>query len=468
MVARFLSLVLFACLGLHEAAGEEPHLWTCGMHPQIIKSEPGDCPICGMKLTPILRNEAKSSLQIDAATVQRMNLKTALVGGGPVERDIRTTGNIAYNEEGLRDLTLKYEGWIEKVLVGSTWARVRQGDPLVEVYSPELYNAELNYVVARRSEGENGGPLTEAALARLQLMDLPAEEIDGITKTLEVPRTRVFRSPITGVVLEKMAVVGQMMRPGERFYRLADLSTVWVVAQIYESDLAFVTEGQAAEVRLSYGSGRIYTGVIERLLPQLDEQTRTVAARIVLANEDGALRPGMFADVHLRARLREKAVLVPESAVLRSGERNTVFVAREGGFFDPREVKLGLRSHDGFYEVLSGLAEGERIVVSGQFMLDSESQLREAIQKMIKGEASPAKPAVQDAGSPVEASASLPAGVTLFVCPMEEDLDSVTDKPGRCPKCNMNLVPLAELEPAHRQAAEQLWLKTHSAMAHQH
>jgi len=471
LMVRFLSVLVLGSLGALHLHGEEATLWTCGMHPQIIKSEPGNCPICEMKLTPIRRNNAQNSLQIDAATVQRMNLKTDLVGSGPVRREIRTVGTIAYNEEGLRDITLKYEAWLEKLTVGSNWAKVREGDPLAELYSPDLYNAELNFVVARRSEGENGGPLTEAALVRLQLLDLPADEIATLSRTLEVPRTRILRSPNSGVVLERMALAGQMMKPGERLYRIADLSKVWVIAQVYESDLAFVSEGQSAEVHLSYGQDSSFSGVIERLLPQVDEQTRTVSARIVVDNAQGSLRPGMFAEVKLHTQLRDKAILVPEIAVLRTGERNTVFVAREGGFFDPREVKLGLRSQGGFYEVLDGLREGERIVVSGQFMLDSESQLREAIQKMIKAEAV-ASPAPKAAPSPEAVAgsfaAALPAGVELYACPMEEDVDATSDKPGRCPKCNMKLQPLSELEPAHRQAAEQAWLKNHAASAHTH
>jgi RND family efflux transporter MFP subunit len=301
-----------------------------------------------------------------------------------VRREFRTVGAVTFNEEGYRDITTKYEGWIEKLHVNATWTTVKEGDPLFEIYSPDLYNAELNYLVARRSEGNEGGALTRAAKMRLQLLDLPADEIAEIERSSEVPRTRVFRAPSAGVVIEKMAVAGQMMKPGERIYRLADLSTVWVMAQIYESVLPFVQEGQTATVRTTYGTTRTFTGRVDRLLPQVEDQTRTVSARIVLPNADGYLRPGMFTDVQFVAQLADSAVLVPEIAVLRSGEKNTVFVALDGGSFQPREVTLGNRSEGGNYEVLIGLAGGERIVTSGQFMLDSESQLREAIQKMLK------------------------------------------------------------------------------------
>ncbi len=429
----FSFLFLFLLLSAAFAAEQ---LYTCGMHPQIIKQEPGNCPICGMKLTPIRANApaqspggertikfyqssmkpgevspnpgkdsmgmdlvpvyddagsgaAATTVQIDAVTIQRMNLKTAVVGRGPVRREFRTVGTVAYDESGLRDITTKYEGWIEKLFVDTTWTTVKQGDPLFEIYSPDLYNAQLNYLVARNSEGSAGGPLTRAALGRLQLFDLSPDFLTEVARTGEAKRTYVYPAPVGGVVIEKMVVGGQMMKAGEKFFRLADLSRVWVLAQVYEQDLPFIHTGQPALVRLTYGPDRDFAGEVTLLLPQVEEQTRTATARIALPNADGVLRPGMFVDVRFSAQLSDSAVLVPEMAVLRSGERDTVFVARDGGSFEPREVKLGARSQDGRYEVLGGLVAGERIVTSGQFMLDSESQLREAIQKMLKPTAAP-------------------------------------------------------------------------------
>ncbi len=448
---RFFTFV-FAILAIAVGAQAADQLYTCGMHPQIIKHEPGNCPICGMKLTPIKSTAALSpvaasgprkikyykstmtpgevkpgpgkdsmgmdmvpvyededsssanNIQIDAATVQRMNLRTALVERGPVRRQFRTVGTIAYNEQGLRDITTKYEGWLEKLYVNATWTVVKAGDPLFEIYSPDLYNAELNYIVALKGEGETGGPLTRAALARLQLFDIPKEVIAEITQAKEPRRTFLFRAPADGVVIEKMAVVGQMMKPGEQIYRMADLSSVWVQAEIYEKDLPYVHPGEVAIVRTSYGPTRTFEGKVELVVPQVQEQTRTATARIVLSNPELFLRPGMYVDVQFSATLREDAVLVPDMAVLRSGERNTVFLALDGGFFAPREVKLGARSEGDTYEVLSGLKAGERVVTSGQFMLDSESQLREAIQKMLKPASSTptAAPEAAPAAAPAE------------------------------------------------------------------
>ena len=253
--------------------------------------------------------------------------------------------------------------------------------------------------------------LSRAAVARLKLFDVPEEVITELTRTKEPRRTMVFRAPVDGVVIEKMGVAGQMMKPGERIYRLADLSSIWVQAEIYEKDLPFVRPGAAALIRTSYGPERTFGGKVELLLPQVQEQTRTATARIVLPSSDGFLRPGMFVDVRFTAQLDDDAVLVPDMAVLRSGEHNTVFVALDGGYFEAREVKLGARSEGNNYQVLHGLEAGERVVTSGQFMLDSESQLREAIQKMLKPTDSavePVAPASLATSAPKTSSANVP------------------------------------------------------------
>ena len=452
-------LVIVTWMLLATAAHAAEQLYTCGMHPQIIKQEPGNCPICGMKLTPIRANgpkpdgasasgertvkyykstmipgevkpgpgkdsmgmdmvpvyegadaSAENKIQIDSATTQRMNLKTALVERGPVRRAIRAVGTVAYDEQGLRDITLKYEGWIEKLHINATWTTVKAGDPLFEIYSPDLYNAQLNYVVALRTQADKDSPMLRAALARLELFDVPADLIEELKRSGKVSRTLVFRAPADGVVIEKMAIEGQMMKPGERIYRLANFSTVWVQAQIYEKDLPFIRQGQPVSIRTSYGAERNFDGTVQLILPQVEERTRTATARIVLPNPDGFLRPGMFVDVNFTSQIAEDAVLVPDVAVLRSGERNTVFVALDGGFFEPREVKIGARSEGGFYQVLSGVSAGERVVTSGQFMLDSESQLRESIQKMLRNAEGGTANAAPTATAPLPATAPVASG----------------------------------------------------------
>jgi len=347
----------------------------------------------GMDMVPVYEGEDGSSstaIRIDAATIQRMNLKTALVGRGPVRREIRTVGMVAYDEKGLRDITTKYDGWLEKLYASAMWTAVKAGDPLFEIYSPDLYNAQLNYLVALRSEGASEGPLTRAAAARLELFDVSKDSVAELQRTGKASRTFVYRSPASGAVIDKMAVEGRMVKAGERIYRLADLSTAWVLPQVYEDDLSFVHEGQEVAVSTTYGARRAFQGRIELLEPQVAEETRAATARIVLPNPGLELRPGMFADVRVSVQLSASAVLVLDMAILRSGDTDTVFVAKDDGSFEPREVTLGQRSEGNLYEVLVGLDAGERVVTSGQFMLDSEAQLREAIEKMLKGAPAPA------------------------------------------------------------------------------
>lgn len=396
------------------------------MHPQVLRKTGGSCPLCNMTLEPVRANSptagevattpmepmpskavaaettapdhanhasTRTTLHADARTIQKMNLKTAVVELGPVRREIRAVGVVAYDEEKLRDITTKYDGWIEKLHVNTTWATVKAGDPLFDIYSPDLYKAQMSYLMALRSEGANAGAASKASLNRLQLYDLSADSLAALVKEGEAHPSFTYRAPVSGTVIEKMAIVGQMIKSGERIYRIADLSSVWVLAQIYENDLPLVQPGQDALVKLTYGPERTLPAQIALLLPHIDERTRTATARLAVSNLQGTLRPGMFVDVHFTSQIAASAVLVPDLAVLRSGQTNTVFVALDGGAFEPREVQLGERSQGNFYQVLSGLSAGERVVTSGQFLLDSESQLREAIQKMLSSSSpTPATP----------------------------------------------------------------------------
>lgn len=250
-----------------------------------------------------------------------------------------------------------------------------------------------------------------------------------------------------------------------KLYRLADLGIVWVQSQIYEQDLALLKLGQEAEVSLSYLPDRKFRGRVTYIYPTVDEKTRTAQVRMEFHNPGFFLKPGMFATVELRAELKPAALLVPDSAVLRSGEKNTVFVALDGGHFEPREVMLGPRADNDSYEVLSGLKEGERVVTSGQFMLDSESQLREAIQKMLNPNATP-PPVASSHQQPPSAIAStqLPvAAPSSYVCPMPEHADIKYNHPGKCPICGMTLIPTPEEE-----VAEPASSPTATPPGHQH
>ena len=275
-------------------------------------------------------------------------------------------------------------------------------------------------------------------------------------KTRQVKKTLRVTAPRDGIVVEKMAVEGQMVDAGMKLYRLADLGIVWVQAQVYEQDLAFVRLGQEATVSLSYLPDRKFRGRVTYVYPTVDEKTRTARVRMEFHNPGYFLKPGMFATVELQAELEPSALLVPDMAVLRSGEKNTVFIALAGGKFEPRTVTLGPRSENNFYQVLSGLNEGERVVTSGQFMLDSESQLREAIQKMLQpGGAATTNEHAGHGVSSTNATTAATSSNIAYICPMPEHVALKYPKPGKCPLCGMALVPvsaelLAKIQPGGR------------------
>ena len=438
-------------------ASKEKTLYTCGMHPQVVQDHPGNCPICGMKLTPIRAGGGaatpdSSAIAIDSVTVQNMGIRTALVTRGPLRRTIRTVGVIGYDETMLADVTTKFKGWVEKLYANATGQLVMCGDPLFEIYSPEIYSAQREYVLALEQETDAKGraELKTSALTKLRFFDVPDDQIAELERTHQPQKTIRILAPQDGFVAEKMVVQGQMVDPGMKLYRLADLGLVWVQAQIYEQDLAYIQLGQEATVTLAYLPDREFRGRVTYIYPSVDEKTRTAMVRMEFHNPGYFLKPGMFATVHLLSELEPSAVLVPDMAILRSGEKSTVFVALPGGKFEPRAVTLGPQAENDYYQVLSGVKEGERIVISGQFMLDSESQLREAIQKMTKpgGNESPAPDtkAVEVAMPgrlPGRAAAASGAAEVKYICPMPEHVSLEYNHPGKCPLCSMALVPVS-------------------------
>jgi RND family efflux transporter MFP subunit len=458
------SLLLSGC-GQHQAAagpGDAKTLYTCGMHPQVVQDHPGDCPICGMKLTPIRQPAGAAgapapaqAIALDPVTIQTMGLRTAVLTNGPLRRTIRTVGTIEYNETALADVTTKFKGWVEKLYVDASGQRVHRNDPLFEVYSPELVSAQREYLLAleQGTNAPEGAALRTSALTKLRYFDISDEQIADLERARQARKTLRILAPIDGFVTEKRVVQGQMVEPGMRLYRLADLGLVWVEAQIYEQDLAYLRLGQEATVTLGYLPDREFRGRVTYIYPNVDEKTRTATVRMEFHNPGFFLKPGMFATVQVAAELEPSALLVPDMAVLRSGENNTVFVAREGGRFEPRAVVLGAQAENDMYQVLSGLRPGERIVTSGQFMLDSESQLREAIQKMLEpGQAGPPQgPSAQAAhgssarpAAPGPAPAAAPEAAELrYICPMPEHVSIEYNQPGKCPICGMALVPVS-------------------------
>lgn len=394
-------------------AGARSELWVCPMHPEVTSDRPGTCPECGMDLVkadgapapgvqapagpaepapgaPVAsEGTPRAPLALELRRQQLIGVRTATVARGPIARTIRTVGQVQYDETRQAEITLKIEAFVQDLYVNYTGQYVRRGQPLFSVYSPDLLATQHEYVLALESRDrleasqvsdarDYAERLASTARRRLALWDLPDEEIGLLERTREPRPILIFRSPASGFVIEKRVVAGMRVAPGDTLYRLADLGVVWVEGDVYEPDVPFVQVGSRATVRLDAWPGETFTGRIAYIHPTMDPATRTVRVRLELPNPRGRLKPGMYANVELSRRLGD-GLLVPADAVVDSGREQFVFVALGGGYFEPRRVHVGHRL-GGQIQILDGVAEGEVVAAAATFFLDSESQLRAAMQ----------------------------------------------------------------------------------------
>lgn len=384
----------------HAEAAEETEAiqYTCGMHPMVISDEPGLCPICHMELTPLHGHDDGDSdyrvIEVDQVTRQRMGVRTALAQLRTLRRSIRTVGLVAYEEPLQQAINSKISGWVETLHVSETGQEVQAGDPLLDIYSPELVAAQEELLLALRnletmeesefeSAIEDAERLLDATRRRLQLWDIDSAQIERLEESQEVEKTLTLYAPVSGVVSKKQVRAGEYVTAGRELLEISNLSNLWVYADIYEYEIPWVRTGQQAYVKFPFLDTPI-SGTVSRIYPYLEAKTRTVKARIALENPDLVLKPDMYADVEIRTDPVQQVLSVPMEAVLFSGKHETVFVDLGEGRFEPRPVTIGHQDEEGFVEIISGLEDGERVVTSAQFMLDSESKLREALQKMRK------------------------------------------------------------------------------------
>ena len=450
-----------------EAAKPQYH---CPMHPIYVSDRPGQCPICKMDLVPIETAAATTPPVVaDRAMValsperrQLLGVRSEAVTRRHLDRTIRTVGRVAMDERRLHHVHTKYEAYVEKLYVNFVGQMVRKGDHLAALYSPELVATQQEYLLAYRAQqrlaqsgiasvAKGGTDLLEAARQRLLFWDVSPEDIATLERTGKVERTVDLHAELPGYVLQKSAVHGMRVMPADILFDIADLSAVWILADVYESDLATVELGMAAEVTLPYQPGRTWRGKVAFVNPIVDTGTRTVKVRIEVANEDYALKPDMFADVVLRRELGD-ALFVPESAVLKPGDRQIVFLDLGDGRLAPREIETGARVEGG-YAVLSGIAEGDKVVTSANFLIDSESSLKAVLSSMGAAPAAGGPHAGHAVGQPASAPVASPAPaappkarstpppkVAAYACPMHPEVTS--DKPASCRICGMDLEPL--------------------------
>ena len=376
--------------------GGQPRYWKARMDPTYVREAPGKSPM-GMDLVPVCEDEAGAGageVRVSPNIVQSIGVRTARVERRDLSRRVRAVGRVDYDERLVDHVHTKIQGWVERLYVEYEGEMVKRGQPLLEIYSPELVSTQEEFLLAARyrdmtSESpfpdvsEGGSALFDATRRRLELWDIPERDVDRLLATGEVRKSLTLYAPSSGVVTHMMVRKGMEVSPNANLYTIADLSRVWLYADVYEYELPWIKTGQKGSVELSYLPGQSFQGTVTYVYPFLDPKTRTARVRLELPNEDLTLKPDMFANVTIETEVHRNVLAIPDEAVIRSGQRNLVIVVLGEGRFEPRDVEVGIDSGDGWLEVRSGLRDGEEVVTSGQFLIDSESKLREAVQKLL-------------------------------------------------------------------------------------
>jgi len=484
MMSRILVILLLLLTGLagcggsseQHAAEQAGQLYTCGMHPQVVQDGPGTCPICGMDLTPmdgggsevkasaapdgerkiaywqspmdptyvrdtpgkspmgmdlvpVYEDEVKAEgnvVEISPGVIQQIGVETAPVERTTVFRHIRTIGEVEVGEDELSVVNLRFSGWVERIYVDKTGDEVKAGQALLAIYSPELVAAQEEYLLALRAQGADA-PLARSARRKLELWDIADYDIRKLEAAGEAARTMTIRAPQAGFVLHKNVVEGARVMAGSDLYRIGNLQRIWVTAEVYEHDAPWIDVGQPAQLELTNLIDQTVEGKVSYIYPTLNEKSRTLTVRLEFDNPGVKLKPGMFATVYIEYRKKAETLAVPTEAILHSGRRKLVFVAHGEGRFEPRDVATGLQGDHRMTEITSGLIEGDLVVTSGQFLIDSESQLQEALKKILASKKGGDTAPKIDHDHPE----------TVWSCPMHPEV--LSDGEGRCPECGMFL-----------------------------
>ena len=366
----------------HEHAADGIAYYTCPMHSSVKQSGPGQCPICGMTLTPVNQKDLETgTILVDDAKRQRIGVKTEAAKIRSLKSTLRAVGTVRYDETRLTDVNLRMSGWIQHLSVNQTGQKVKAGQTLFQLYSPEVYAAQLEYLNTYNRSIESGptnspemfASLLRSSRQRLKLLGLSEGHIKAIENSKTAQESIGITSPASGYIIEKNIVDGARVEAGAQVYRIADLSQIWIDADIYEEDLSQVKLGQTVKVEFPYANNRIVPAKIDYLYPSINPQNRSGKARIVLKNTDFELKPDMFANVLIEIDIG-KRLSIPESAVIYTGSRRLVFIDLGEGRLQPKLVELGVHI-DGYYEVKSGLSEGDIIISSGNFLIAAESRI---------------------------------------------------------------------------------------------
>ncbi len=481
-------------------------LYTCGMHPEIIEKEPGNCPICGMRLQPLKQSgkssdgerkilywrapmnpneiydkpgkskmgmdlvpvyedeaEKEGAVTVDGSVMQSMNVRTEKITRRNLATEINTYGITAVNEKRKASVTMKFDGWITKLHVSFIGEKIRKGQAIAEIYSPAIAAAEQEITSAIASGNKNE---INRSTKKLRLLGVPQREINRLLRTKKPHDTFTFYADFTGTITKLNVLEGDKFSANKSLFEYADLTSLWLLADVYATDLTKINNGDSVLFSLDAFPSEKFRGAISYVYPIASPETQTVKVRAEIPNKNGKLLPGMFAEVTIKSAPKQNVPSVPENAVIRSGRKNIVIVVLGDGKFKPVEIKLGIYS-DGFYEIKEGLKENDVIVSSGQFLIDSESNLRAALDLFSSSansqEASANKMQNENPKTHTEHNSIVREGEIdvaeidkngdgkVFQDPM--DWNVISDKPGRCPLCGMFLKEYS-IEQAERNLVE--------------
>ena len=449
--------------------------WRAPMNPNEVYDHPGKSKM-GMDLVPVYADETSGNgiVTISGAVQQNMNVKTAVVEDKNLSSQVITNGILQTDEQNEYIVTTKVSGWVEKLYVNYTGQKINKGQKLVDIYSPELVAAQQELITALsygssvenspdESVAVSGKDLINNSVRKLELLDIPDSEIKRIEESKEIKKYVTFYAPFNGTVIHKNIIEGEKIGAGMPLLKIANLSNLWLLADIYEYELPKIKLGSLADIKFTFLPGKTFKSNISFIYPTLDNKTRTVKVRFNMPNHNDQLKPSMFANIVINGRNLGKYPVVPEQAVLRTGQKDIVILALGGGKFKPVEVKLGDYS-DGYYQVLNGLAAGDTIVTSAQFLIDSESNLQAAISqfggsakkdtmKMKDGDMKSMKNMNKkddtEMSKPEDTDPRIRKG-TIDLSAIDKNKDGklyedimdwnvISDEPGICPLCGMTL-----------------------------